>query len=270
MKKPGGFQGGAFSFLFYKSCANIIPMHRFFSKNLKENQKMISISDSSEIYHLKKVLRLNVGASVAIFNGQGIEAQGKIIKVSNAEVQIKIEKMALEKRTGPILTLACAIPKKSKFETIIEKCTELGVDEIIPLQTKRTEVKLNRPQAQKKLIRYQSVATNASKQSQRTTVPNILPVTDFKNALNQITANTTALIGCLNAKREPLKTIVTGQLGTKERIIFFIGPEGDFTDDEIKLALSSGCIPIDLGKTVLKVDTAAIAAISFARLILYS
>ena len=245
-------------------------MHRFFSRNLTINQKTVSIVDASEIHHIRKVLHLKIGNAVSIFNGQGIEAQGKITTLSNDRVQVKIEKVIKERRSGPILTLACAIPKKAKFETIIEKCTELGVDEIIPLQTKRTEVHLNASQAQKKLLRYQAVALNAAKQSKRKTIPDILPISDLKSILNQIDKNTAAFIGCLNGKRQILRNALSDELRKKNKIIFFIGPEGDFTSDELKSTFAAGCIPIDLGKTVLKVDTAAIAAISFARLLLYS
>ncbi|MDP8266696.1 MAG: RsmE family RNA methyltransferase [Candidatus Aceula meridiana] len=245
-------------------------MHRAFLKTLTTNQKTVTLADSSEIHHIKRVLRLKAGDAITLFNGQGIEAKGKISSFSKNCVQIKIEKITSEKHTGPILTLACAIPKKAKFQTIIEKCTELEIDEIIPLATKRTEVRLNELQAQKKLIRYQSVAINAAKQSKRKTIPVILPVADLKGALQQIDKNTIAFIGCLDGNRKLLKSVLTEELKEKGRIIFFIGPEGDFTSEEIKSAIDSGCIPIDLGKTVLKVDTAAISVVSFARLLLYS
>ncbi|MFH1360148.1 MAG: RsmE family RNA methyltransferase [Candidatus Omnitrophota bacterium] len=245
-------------------------MHRFFAKNFDKRSQSIRITDPSEIHHIKDVLRLSKGHSVMVFDGKGQEAECEILKVENTCITLDVKKFTESKtRTTPII-LACALPKKAKFETIIEKCTELGVSEIIPLETKRTEVTLKGERAQQKLKRYQTVALNAAKQSQRKTVPVIRPITLFKDALNLITPKDASFIPCLTQTRKSIAHIRNHIANTSGQIIFFIGPEGDFTKEEVSLAIQKGCLPISLGPTTLKVDTAAICVVAFAQFSLLS
>ncbi|MCB9771990.1 MAG: 16S rRNA (uracil(1498)-N(3))-methyltransferase [Candidatus Omnitrophica bacterium] len=243
-------------------------MHRFISPNADLHTKTLTITDIKEIHHLTNVLRLQKGDEIAIFNGRGEEALARIENLSPKNIQIVLTSAIKKSANNRItLTLACAIPKKAKFETIIEKCTELGVDRIIPVLTERTEVRLSEERQEKKRKRYETVAINAAKQCQR----NILPIIDlpsnFNDILKKITPQTAAFIPCLSGERKNL--VDTMKLNSEQfNIIFFIGPEGDFTTKELKAALSAGCIPVTLGPNVLKVDTAAIATIAVAKLIL--
>ena len=108
-------------------------MNRFYCPNANFSLKKFILNDSDELHHLKNVLKLHKDEKIILFNGKNEEAEGLITEISsqNAVVEILHVKHATSK-TAPKLILACAIPKKSKFEIIIEKCTELGVDEIIP------------------------------------------------------------------------------------------------------------------------------------------
>jgi len=241
-------------------------MRRFFCPELKHSDAVVRIRDPKEIHHLKNVLRFKVGGAIEIFNGQGLDAQGTIVSIQNDAVEIKITHVQTVPAKKITVILACAIPKRAKFETIIEKATELGVDKIIPLITKRTEFSVPLDKRHKKNLRYQTVAVNAAKQCQRQTIPLIHPITPLKDVLALLTKEELCLIPCLTGSRETLQEIFLKSEKIRRRIIFFIGPEGDFTDEEIILAKTNGCIPISLGKTVLKVDTAAIAVLSFIRL----
>lgn len=241
-------------------------MKRFFAPALSSASNILSLEDKSEIHHLKNVLRLAQKDPICIFDGKGLEAKGIILFLSDKSVKIQVTETTFLRSRKQILTLACALPKKSKFESIIEKCTELGVDEIIPLETKRTEVRLKPQQRQKKLTRFQAIAINAAKQSKRSTIPRIHEMMNFKQALQKIDNATVSFIGCLCGSRIPLKQALREHAHPKKNLFFFIGPEGDFTSEEMRLAKIAGCIPVDFGKTVLKVDTAAIVAASFTRL----
>ncbi|MDP8264160.1 MAG: RsmE family RNA methyltransferase [Candidatus Aceula lacicola] len=241
-------------------------MNRFLCRNLKK--ETCEILDKKEIHHLKDVLRLKKGKNISIFDGYNTTAVGKIIEISNKSIKVKILEKTTKQRNKTLIILACAIPKKSKFEFIIEKCTELGIDEIIPLKTKRTEVKLSEDKLKKKAIRFENVSINASKQSKRTTLPKIHPISTLNNSLKHLTENSIGLIGSLEGMRKNLRDVVTKDLKSKDKIIFFIGPEGDFTTDEVSSAIKSGCIPVSLGKTTLKVDTAAISVVSFSNFII--
>src|SRR3990167_2184159 len=151
-------------------------MHRFFSPQSNLNSSQITITDSSEIHHMRDVLRLKEGDTVAIFDGSGKEALGKIFRSKKNEIVIAINSVKdLKPSRNVRVILACAIPKKAKFEFIVEKCAELGVDEIIPMCTKRTEFRGDDERVGKKANRYKTVAVNAAKQSKRSTIPTIHP-----------------------------------------------------------------------------------------------
>ncbi|MCK5014147.1 MAG: 16S rRNA (uracil(1498)-N(3))-methyltransferase [Candidatus Omnitrophica bacterium] len=240
-------------------------MHRFYCPDANFTSKHIPITSKDELHHLRDVLRLKKNAQVDLFDGKGREASGSLLSITSQKAEVKILSVKESKRQGPLLILACALPKKSKFEFIIEKATELGVDEIIPLQTQRTEKNLNGNRLVKKLSRYQTVAVNAAKQSQRSFVPVIHPVTDFPSTLDLLTKTTRTIIPSLRGKRENILNVFK-KLKSPKAISFLIGPEGDFAPEEYERAESSGCIAVTLGETILKVETAAICTLSCANL----
>ena len=244
-------------------------MKRFFINETALDQEIIPLTNSKEIHHLKNVLRLKPKQQICLFNNQGQEIVGTITAITKDHIEIRRDYIVPVKNERLIdLVLACALPKRAKFEFIIEKCTELGVDEIIPLKTERTEVFLNNERAVKKKDRYQTVAVNAAKQSGRPRVPKIHLVCCMSDVLKSFDQNTLMLIACLSGAKN-IFTVLEGQDFKKiKRIVFFIGPEGDFTKEEISLAQQLGCFGVSLGSTVLKVDTAAISTISCANLYL--
>lgn len=240
-------------------------MHRFYCPQLNLHGAQAVITDSKELHHLRDVLRLKKGDALIIFNQNGEEVAGRILERGPAQVTVAIESLRKEMPVPPVITLACAIPKKSKFELIIEKATELGVDEIIPLKTKRTEIDLRGDRLAKKIVRYQDVAVNAAKQSRRSRVPNIRPVSDFVSVLNSFPKDAVVFIPSLAGERKNIFEAFRA-VASPARVVFLIGPEGDFTPQEYDLARARGCIGISLGKTVLKVETAAFVAVACAQL----
>lgn len=242
-------------------------MHRFYCPNTDFSPAKISIINPGEIHHLTRVLRLSRGDTIEIFNGQGDEVTGVIESISSIEVQVSVRERRSRKNTSAVITLACAVPKKAKFEWIIEKCTELGVDEIIPVRTARTEVIIKEDRMERKGSRYQTVAVNAAKQSARTTVPVVHPQRSFMDVVGSFDESSLRVIFALTGNRKTLKDVLPN---AKEfhRIVYLIGPEGDFTPQELDAAVKAGFIPVTLGDTTLKVDTAAIMAVGFTRLFL--
>ncbi len=236
-------------------------MHRFYCPSLNINSKVADITSPEEIHHAIDVLRLEEGSDVAIFDGKGNEGQGKILSIAEKKISVEIVNLSKFKEKLPKIILACAIPKKSKFEMIIEKATELGVDEIFPLQTKRTEHVLSGERAGKKLLRYETIAINAAKQSQRNTIPIVHPVTKFEAAVNMLTSKAILLIPSLTGERENLISSLE-KINNPQAVALFIGPEGDFTDEEYRFVFQKGGKSVSLGKTILKVETAAISALS--------
>jgi 16S rRNA (uracil1498-N3)-methyltransferase len=243
-------------------------MHRFHTPNTDFSSPQITIRNSAEIHHLKNVLRLKKGDRIEIFDGKGLEILGVIEQLDEASAVISVVSRRQEQTGAARIVLACAIPKKAKFESIIEKATELGVDEIIPMQTTRTEVIVQGDRKEKKNARYQTVAVNAAKQSGRSVVPKVASITAFKDVLAQAGEDTVKLLPCLVGERKSLRQALEGL--KNPRILFLIGPEGDFTLQEVDAALKADFIPVTLGDTTLKVDTAAITVVAFARMFLNS
>ena len=240
-----------------------MPGHRFFTL-FDEKDKEILLKDADEFQHLSKVLRLKEGDAVEIVNGMGCVAQGVILEVSRAFARIGSKDVISTRPSLPRITLACAVPKKSKFETIIEKTTELGVDRIVPLLTARTEFALEGERCGKKAERYRRVVMNAAKQCKRLWFPDVTAPMTFNAALKDLSASRAKLfIPWLEGERMSLPAAMAQVSGAQE-IVFFIGPEGDFTPEEVDKAVAAGAMPVSLGPNVLKVDTAAMAVVAAA------
>jgi 16S rRNA (uracil1498-N3)-methyltransferase len=241
-------------------------MYRFYSAEADFSKKSVIIADSHEIHHIKDVLRLKKGSTIQIFNGQSQQADVVIEKINESMIEVKVGAVKTNKEGGRKIILACAPPKKGKFEFIIEKCTELGVDEIIPLKTRRTEVVFIGDKMVGKLNRFVAVAVNAAKQSKRLKVPHIYSMMSLEQVLKDLDPKGVHVIPSLHNHPQHISDVLLK--ADKERpVTIFIGPEGDFTPDEVELAVKHGCVPVSLGDTVLKVETAAIASVALAKLL---
>lgn len=240
-------------------------MHRFFCGLKDISADKITISDQEQLHHIRDVLRIKKGEKVIICDQIGREYECLLDNASDKAIfKIIQARPGNAKKQKIQLTLACAIPKKCKFDDIVDKLTQLGVDRIIPLFTERVIVKWNK---QKKLIqqkRWEKIALNVAQQSQRAILPVIEPVRNIKEALVDTSGYDLKLIPVLIDERKMLKDVLAQS--SPKNVLVFIGPEGDFTPDEVALAKESGFIPITLGDNVLRVDTAAVATASFIRL----
>ena len=243
-------------------------MHRFFYPQITSSLKEITITESSEIHHIKDVLHLKKNSSIELFTGKGVWAKAKISSIAPKKISVIITAIGDTPPRTPKIILGCAIPKKGKFELIIEKATELGVDEIIPLKTERTEVKLTGERSVKKNSRFQTVALNAAKQCQSSFIPAIHFLTPLSTAIKDLKKrDITIIIPSLEGKTIPLVEALTNHKKIK-KIAFLIGPEGDFSDEEYQFVRQEGGIPVSLGPNVLKVETAAITVLAAANLVL--
>ena len=164
-------------------------MYRFYCPDADFSKSSVVITDTHEIHHIKDVLRLKKGFLIQIFNAQSQQADVVIEQINEAPIHVRVKTIKQNEERAAKIILACAPPKKGKFEFIIEKCTELGVDEIIPLKTKRTEVVFTEDKMAGKLNRFEAVAVNAAKQSKRTKVPHIYPMTPLPQVLKALDPN---------------------------------------------------------------------------------
>lgn len=240
-------------------------MYRFFCPSKEITGDKIIVSDKGEVHHIRDVLRFKINDEVGVFDEQGRQYLSTIETLSARNVTLKIKqeiKSAPSRKSS--ITVACAIPKKSKMDDIVDKLTQLGVDRIAPMITKRVIVKLDANKKDLRRERWEKVALSSVKQSQRTTLPVIEPVRSMDEILRSARDFDLKLIGALSGEKKTLREALD-KLEARN-VIIFIGPEGDFTPSELALAKDAGCIPVSLGDTVLRVETAAVSAAAFLRL----
>lgn len=214
-----------------------------------------------ESHHIIDVMRLKQGDPITVFNGTGKEYEGKIYSIKDKRVIVDVSKTKIvDKKRSIKFSLAQSIPKKEKMDLIIQKATELGVDEIYPIESSRTIVK-TKGKRQHKIERWQKIAIEASKQCGRIELPRVREVTNLHNILEDITRYDLAIMPCLSEKSISFKSALRN-INRPDKILVIIGPEGGFTFDEIKRASNKGAVLVSLGNLVLKSDTAAITTFS--------
>ncbi len=237
-------------------------MHRLYSPSQNISGNKIIIDNKDQVHHAKNVLRLGVNEEVIIFDDEGNEYHSILEESLPKSIIFKIkarDKFILNPSKIKI-AVACALPKGSRMDEIIDKLTQLGVERIIPLETERVIVKLNKYKRILRQERWKKIALNASLQSQRNTLPIIEPIKNIGQLLSDSGSFDLKLIPTLTEERKPLKEIL--KESKPKNILVIIGPEGGFTHEEINLAKKAGFIPVSLGDLVLRVETAAVTIIS--------
>ncbi|MEI8339988.1 MAG: 16S rRNA (uracil(1498)-N(3))-methyltransferase [Verrucomicrobiota bacterium] len=240
-------------------------MHRFYIPAEHWNLDLL-ILDESESHHALDVLRLKQGVRAVVFNGEGTEASVEITGTARHRVELRLIQQSITTPLPCRITLAQAIPKGKNMELILEKATELGAAEIVPLLSERTVIQLDAKDAVKKQAKWQVIAIEACKQCGQNRLPVVrLPQTP-KEFFNNAPDFDLMLIASLQPGADHLKNILSGFEAEHPKrpasVLILVGPEGDFTPGEIAMAMSKGCRPITLGPIVLRTETAAIYCLS--------
>ena len=227
-------------------------MNRFFIDNREPDRATIQGEDFK---HLSAVLRLKQGDYVMLCDGQGYECQGVIEAMEPGKAWVK---------TGPWrpcvsephykLTVFQCLPKAGKMETIVQKCTELGMNALVPTLSARCVVQPGRD-FEKKLLRYRKVAREAAMQSGRGIVPEVLPLVELQKA--DLSIFDTVYVAYEGEKERSLKAAMADKPG--RRIALFIGPEGGFEPDEVACLAEKGAQAVSLGPRILRTETAGMA-----------
>lgn len=244
-------------------------MRRLFVLSAGVLQDRIVISEKNRLHHLKDVLRLMVGDTVRAFDEKGREFECVVSDVSQT-VTLRIEKKSQSRRLPrPDICVFCAIPKGSRMDEAVDMLTQVGVEEIVPLLTERVIVKLDERAQAMKVKRWEKVVLAALQQSTGAHLTRVRSPMRMRQALLHAAGYDLKLIPTLaeasaGIRRQKLKDALAGR--RPDRIAVFIGPEGDFTEEEVALAVEAGCIPVTLGDSVLRVETAAMAVSAFLRL----
>ena len=204
--------------------------------------------------HLARVLRARVGQQFDIATGDQIR-QGRITAVGEDRVEFELGEV-VPAAAAPDVTLLLAVFKFDRMEWAIEKCTELGVVRIVPVIARRTDAHLVATAA-KRVERWQRIARQASEQSRRMHPPGIEPPLKLKEAL--VLPAPTRIALAESEHRLALRDAIASH-DTSQELMLAIGPEGGWTDDEIGLFRDAGWVSASLGQTILRAETAAIAA----------
>jgi 16S rRNA (uracil1498-N3)-methyltransferase len=214
------------------------------------NESIISL-DETNSKHIVTVLRMEKGEELLITNGKGKKAQAIIIDDNRKKCTVQISHIEETKPAQPSVTIGISLIKNSsRFEWFLEKATEIGVNEILPLICERTE------KEKFKSERMQQILINAMLQSQQSWLPKMHEPTPFKNLLN--TAYSSKMIAHCNDDEKRLIT----QSDLNNDCLLLIGPEGDFSKSEIDAAISNGFKAVSLGNTRLRTETAGIVGAS--------
>ena len=235
-------------------------MSRFFVPREAVRGNNITIS-GKEAHHILDVMRLKELDRVVAFDGTGKEYVGfiKEAKEKSLSVEIVETRTPLGKERSAI-TLIQAIPKKDKMDYIVEKASELGVGSVIPVITKRTVPRWDEKKNTSNVERWRKIAKEASKQCGAVTVPEIGMVRSLSDCLKDSSDYDLAIMAALNDEAIRLRDALSGFKGGQ--IAIAVGPEGDFTTDEIKRAKEANFKLVNLGPRVLKSDTAGLALLA--------
>lgn len=216
--------------------------------------------DENASRHLVKVLRLQAGRPLVLFDGHGGEYEAELVGAGK-RARVRVGAFRDENRESSLaLTLAIGISRGDRFDWVIQKATELGVARIQPLFTERCEVKLSGERLQKKLGHWQQIAISACEQCARNRVPEVLEPRKLPQFLEEAGGEGFKLV--LHHRTEVSLRQLESERGRPESVLLLVGPEGGLSAAEIEAALQRDFAPLRLGPRVLRTETAPVAALS--------
>lgn len=237
-------------------------MSRFFVSSENVMEKTITITDKDDIKHISKVLRLSEGDPIDISDSVEFEYATEILTIEKDYVEVKIlDKQKFAREPEIKITLFQGIPKQGKMETIIQKCVELGIYSIVPVFTSRTVV-TDKGNFKNKIERWQKVSDEAVKQCKRGIVPMIQENKTFQEMMQDILSYELILFPYENEGDYTIKDCLRNLENQPKEVAIIIGPEGGFSDKEAIELKSLGAKCVTLGKTILRTETAGMAALA--------
>lgn len=236
-------------------------MYQFFVEDEQVQQTKICIT-GSDVNHIGNVLRMKPGEKVRISDASGKAYFCHIAEITADEVWAEIDTIdEVGTEFGHPVTLFQGLPKSDKMEWIIQKSTELGVQEIVPVAMKNCVVKLDAKKAPNKCRRWQTIAESAAKQSKRSVIPHVAEPLSWKEALAQAEKLDIVLVPYENERGMQATREVIAQIPKGASIGIMIGPEGGFAPEEIE-GIKENMHRISLGRRILRTETAGLATLA--------
>lgn len=244
-------------------------MSRFFVEKSAVKENFIEITDQSDIRHIMKVLRLKAGDFIEVSDSEQYEYQVELSEISSEQILGKIhDKQNFSREPEIQVSLYQGIPKQGKMETIIQKAVELGIWRIIPVFMQRTVV-TEKGNFKNKLVRWQKIADEAVKQCKRGRIPQIESPLYTKDVFARVMKEHDLVLFLYeNEEKITIKQVLRSAAAKKEsraplkKIALLIGPEGGFSEEEACTFQEIGASCATLGKTILRTETAGIAALA--------
>ncbi len=233
-------------------------MHTFYVPSTQINEDIAAITDVEQ-HHLRNVLRVNLGDKIRIIDGKGGVFIAEIKSINTESTAAKILNREFHERKSPSIILFQTLPKNDKMELILQKTTELGITQIVPISTERS---LQKP-SESRYQRWHRVVISATKQCKRAWLPELCEIQKFQDCLNTFQSFALTLIFWENEKQQHIKKVLR-ETPKIESIALLVGPEGGFTEKEVNDAIENGCTPVTIGSNILRTETAAIAGITIA------
>jgi len=238
-------------------------------ENVVENGGSITIH-GSEVHHIINVLRKKKGDLLNFFDGRGCEYKARIISIRKekepAVETIVLEKLKTAKEPEVRIRLFQCIPKGDKMDLLVQKCTEIGIHEIVPVVSERTIVRPSGGRFETKIERWRKIARSASEQSGRNTIPAVRNPEEFKNAIKNAERDCSKLMLWESETGKHLGEYLRKIKTDLKEVILMVGPEGGFSPAEAAEAGECGFNSVTMGSRVLRTETAGLIA---AAIILY-
>jgi len=227
-----------------------MPLPIFYAEEISGQSSFTLNEDTSR--HVVQVLRMKEGEQLRLTDGKGKTVTAEIISEHKKATEVKVLSTShIEHQTSQIAIAISLIKNNSRFEWFLEKATEIGVSEIIPLICERTEKQHFRHD------RMKNILVSAMLQSQQAWLPTLHEPVKFKEIIKTSAHQKKYIAHCIEENKQTLSNQPTNQ-STSQLIL--IGPEGDFTNEEIEFAKQNNFIPVGLGETRLRSETAGVVA----------
>ncbi|EDY80949.1 conserved hypothetical protein TIGR00046 [Verrucomicrobiia bacterium DG1235] len=223
-----------------------------------------------ESNHLIAANRARVGDPVRVFDGKGNEGNARVSVANKRRAVLKIESICTLPPPPYQIALAQALPKGKLIETIIRKATEIGIQQIFPLITRRVELKIEPKKEDSKNAKWTAATLEGAKQSGNPHLLKIEPICDLNSLLNQSEGFDLKLIASLTTDTTSLKKQLERYQSehngsSPKSVLWLVGPEGDFTPEETQISINAGFLPTTLGRYVMRSETAATHALSITQ-----
>lgn len=231
-------------------------MHLFYQPDLSGETILLSEEESK---HAIRVLRMSIGERVELVDGKGTRATAEVANDHPKRCELRILSRSIEKTNRDYYLHIAIAPTKNieRTEWFVEKAVEIGIDEITFLDCEHSE------RGVIKLDRIEKVAVSAMKQSQQSWMPLINDMMDFHTFMACGTADVMLIAHCEDGQKNPISSVSFSD----KKVLILIGPEGDFSSEEIERALGSNYTAVSLGETRLRTETAALYAVAAASLL---